>query len=395
MYTYAYTANIFSFCRAAGLNQNEAQTNKLLQKLIIINYKLRQSSEVFRAYFSGVLRISEHSLSTLEVACCYCPLPETVPQFSTQEIEPAKLTLLKLLLAQENCSSVFSSGIFARVCVSLVLRKFPKYIILTQEYYYKDIDELHEATCIDGGLLVKKAKAENEDDSLNSLVVEKQWLDVLVTLLVNIHNDVIVDTDSTSAKYKLTNIATLCFNVLSYLLRYNIFNSEDLDECVLYKNMLEALGRLANILNGVTARIIKTWDSGLVRDFKQWIQLFEKLFQSNIVLDFSNKLREVIPVDLLHRFFDLLNVETKEENDNAEGIKVAIAEIVTRYCCVPNSPKMSKNQTLALEALIPDGFDAKLNTHYALVRNIYSFAFEIHQCFLFSGFNVLVFFKQL
>lgn len=356
-------------CRAAGLNQNESQTNKLLQKLIILNYKLRQSSEVFRAYFSGVLKISEHSLSTLEVACHYCPLPEEIPQFPAQQIEPAKLTLLKLLLAKENCPRIFTCDIFARVCVSLVLRKFPKCPPLQPQHNYNDLEKLYEATCLEGGLLVKNQQMNHcESRVLNSQIVEKLWLDELMLELVGIHNEAVADVNPETALIKLTSVVTLCFNVISYLLRFAIVKMEEVADCVLYKNLLEAMRTLTNHLGNFVTKAIKSRESNQMRNLKECLQLFEQLFESNALPEFSYRLREIIPVELLQMFFDLLTMDGNEENDNVDIIKLLVAKIITQYSCVPKSQNMCQNQIFTLEALIPDDFNAECKAHYDLVK---------------------------
>lgn len=351
------------------MNQNESQTNKLLQKLIIHNYKLRQSSEVFRAYFSGVLKISEHSLSTLEVACHYCPLPEEIPQFPAQQVQPAKLTLLRLLLAKENCPRVFTCDIFARMCVSLVLTKFPKCATPQPQRNYNELEDLYEATCLEGGLLVKKRQMNHCDNEIsNTHIVEKLWFDELLVLLVGIYNEAVADVNPETVLFKLTSVVTLYFNVLSYLLRFAIVKLELIADCVLYKNLLEGMTTLANHLTSVVTRTIESRESSQMRYLKEYLQLFEKLFESNVLPVFSCRLREIVPAELLQPLFDLLNMEIVEEHDNTDAVKLLVAKIITQYSCVSNSPNMCQNQIFAMEALIPDDFNAECKAHYDLVN---------------------------
>lgn len=360
------------------------------------NYKLRQSSEVFRAYFSGVLRISEHSLSTLEVACCHCPLPEPIPQFAGHEVEPAKLTLLKLLFSKENCADVFSCDIFARVCVALTLKKFPMRDLQKRERptgSSKSIEELFEATCMEGGLLIKKEQGKRESKTVNSVMLEKGLLDELMTLLVNSQKDALADENADVAMLKLTRAIVLDVNILSYLFSFSILKIEDCEECVLIKSMLEAIEKLTHQVKNVVAKIMRSRESHQIAKFKEFMKLFERLFQTNIVPEFSYRLREIIPVPLLQSFFDLMDMQSKEEADCSD-LRILSARIVTQYCCVPGLQKMSQNQKFALETLLPDNFNAESPLAYDLVMKISEFIQRVTH-FLLAGCRLSVFVEIL
>lgn len=354
--------------RAVGLNQNESQTNILLQKLITLHYKLRQSSEVFRAYFSGVLKISVHSLSTLEVACCYCPLPDTTPRFPGHKVEPAKLTLLKLLLSKENFGAVSRYEIFARVCVSLILKKYPRCNKIMQEENgddYDDIERMYEMTCIDGELLVNEIREKIVNKPLNSYVVEMDLFDQLIALLVDIQNNA---EYSGSTVFKLIDVIVLCFNVISYLLYFNVIKENELEEFILYRNMLEAMSLLVHPINSICAKTLKAPSSSQVAELTEYMELFEMFFKINIQPEFTYKLREIVPVDLLRPLFNLAHNENTDENDYTK-LRLLALKVISQYCCVLGMKKMTDNQSLALEALIPDNFDAHLNIHFNLVKN--------------------------
>lgn len=325
---------------------------------------------MFRAYFSGVLRISKHSLTTLQVACSYCPLPENTPQFSSHEVETPKLTLLKLLLSKENCLGVFGDEILAEVCVSLILKTFPKCIRNDKEGNcdggdYGDIEEVYKMTCVDGGLLVKQIQMKKKNAGLNSHIVDKQMFDELIGLVVNNQEDAFAKENNELAVFKLITSVLLSFNVLSYLLRFQILQMEELADFILYKNMLETLDLIVQPIEGLCAAMNKRAGSNQINELKNHLQLLEKLFKINILPQFSYKFREIVPVDLLRPLFDLKLVEN-DETDCAE-VKIMAVKVISQYCCVPGVEKMCKYQRLALDALIPDEFNANLKSHYDLV----------------------------
>lgn len=275
-----------------------------------------------------------------------------------------------MLLSKDNCGGVFSDEILAEVCVSLILKTFPKCSPRGQENDgaddYGDIEKVYKMTCVDGGLLVKKVQTKRESRALNSHIVDKQLLEELIVLLVNIQEDALAKENSDSPVFKLITCVLLSFNMLSYLLRFDVVQMEELADFILYKNMLEMLDVVVQPIDRLCAKMGKTAGSSQITELKGYLQLFEKLFQINILPEFSYKFREVVPVVLLRPLFDLEKVESREESDCTE-VKILAAKVISQYCCVPGMKKMCKYQRLALDALIPDDFDANLKSHYDLV----------------------------
>lgn len=347
-----------SALRAAGLNQNAAQTNKLLQKLLESNRELRQSSDVFRAYLSGTLKISEHSLSTLEVACCYCPLPRTVLQQ-----EPTESMLMKLLLKNEN-SDVFILEVIARICVCLTMKRFPKCALAIEDkeklQVQDGIENTYAATCMESGVLMEKDIKSTWNCS-KSHIIDKRLFDELVAILENIQKESLSDENGDNLMLKIISAVILYFNSLSHILLFKILTEEELLNCPPYANLVKLLKLFTTLFVNFSEKVGESKTEAA--KLKELLQLLKLLFHINIVPQFTYRLREVVPVEILQTLFSLLN--NGNEKDLSD-IHMLIVKTICEYCCVPQSKIMCLNQKFAMDALIPEDFNAESDWDYSL-----------------------------
>lgn len=317
--------NKFIICRAAGLNQNKEQTNKLLQKLMV-NCKLQQSGEVYRSYFSGVLKISKYTLKTLDIACQNFEIPKSP---GVLQMDSPKATLLKLLLADKNLE-VLQSDIIAKVLVSLVLKQYPNNQVHSdiQEAAWDELEKIYITTNFESNLLLIEDTTKNvpkEPEKVQVVqVVNTELLEELQNLLCTLSVELLNKStvDNVGIVKNLLTIVILYTNVISYMLLYGIL-SENLKETCLYTELQQTLTKLSSVFFDFCEKLNGRKRMG---EMKCVLNMFEKLFDVNITsssdkLRFSYLLRELLPIEILQQIFILRNKEIEENEDGKKDLR--------------------------------------------------------------------------
>lgn len=293
----------------------------------MVHCKLQQSTEVFRSYFSGVLKISEHSLKTLQVACTNFPLPKNHGMLQNSPPESPKLTLLKLLLSTDSDRNyeTLTTDVAARVLVSLVLKQFPSSLKIenaSHELFNEEFEKIYITTNFESGLLLMQNCSTNVfEETCKFQVVDNELLEELQTLLCKLSSDLLDAKAGASMLWVIKNILTVVIlytNVISYLLLYLVHTESDLTQSPIYIGLDDTLNILStkfcNFCNKLTGR-------RNMQDMVLMLKTFEKLFDINISSSsntrFSYLLRKMMPIEILQEIFLLRN----KEIENGEGKK--------------------------------------------------------------------------
>lgn len=306
------------------MNQNEEQTNKLLQKLMV-HCKLQQSAEVYRSYFSGVLKISEHSLKTLEVACVNFALPKSQGALQDDPPESPKLRLLKLLLAADNDKNyeALMTDVAARVVVSLVLKQYPKSSCAFNTELLGlcrgEFENTYITTTFESGLLLTDDHGKNVPEEIGQFqIVDHEQVEELQNLLSKLSYE-LSNAETSDAKLikNLLTVVILYTNVISYMLLYLVYSESDLTSSTIYAGLTEALKKLSTNFCDFCKRCD---DRKHMQEMVLILKMFAKLFHINVPnaankLRFSYLLRETMPIEILQEIFLLRNKEIENESD--------------------------------------------------------------------------------
>lgn len=308
-----------TFFRAAGLNHHDDQINRLLQKLMI-HCKIQQPWEIFKAFFTGVPRITEHNLQTLNVACQQFGLnTSSYVADCNSPAEHPKVYLMKLILANENVkhNDVLTKPVLANTLVSLCLKQWPKNIKCSNKNvtvlgFFSDTQDIFRKSSFEGGLLIEPTKMKNVIDVDDATYLTDVTLFEELTNLLRKFSEHVYNSESSNAQRikQITTLVVLYVNVVSYAIHFEIVSKENVDGTVLYETLELMLKKLSDEFCDFCGKIT----SKNMQCFKDILKLFEMLFEVNVNMWFSYKLRGLVPIQLLQQIFMLLN----QDGDNLE-----------------------------------------------------------------------------
>lgn len=295
----------------------------------MVHLKLQQSTEVYRSYFSGVLKISEHSLKTLEIACINFALPKSPGMSQNGPPESPKLTLLKLLLASDNDRNyeALTTDVAARVLVSLVLKQYPNYNHAienaSRNLFTEPFEQTYITTTFESGLLLTHSHTTNVTEETGKFqVVDYELLEELQNLLCKFSYEFLVTKASDNAFLQIRHILSVVIlytNVISYMLLYLVCTERDLTKSPIYIGLEDILKTLSTNFCEFCNKLSSRRN---MQDMVLILKTFEKLLDINIPnsanpLRFSYLLREMMPIEILQEIFLLRNkeIENKDGKD--------------------------------------------------------------------------------
>lgn len=286
----------------------------------MIHSKLQQPWEIFKAYFTGIPRITEHNLQTLSVACQQFGL-NTSSYIADSNSPPdhPKVYLMKLILANENIkqNDVLTNPVLANTLVSLCLKQWPKIFNCLNDNvktlgFFSDTQEIFKKSSFEGGLLIEPTKLKNVIDVDDATYLTDVTLfEELTNLLCKFSEHVYSSESSNVLRIKhITTLVILYVNVVSYAIHFEIVSKENVDGTVMYETLELMLKKLSDEFCDFCGKIT----SKNMQCFKDILKLFEMLFEININMWFSYKVRGLVPIQLLQQIFMLLN----QDEDNLE-----------------------------------------------------------------------------
>lgn len=303
-----------------GLNQNEEQTHKLLQKLII-ERKMSSSKQLFQTYTSQVMNVTQHSLQTLNIACGRFGLLEAL--LNSEGVDDQRKVLMKWILNTDNekCNNtdVFSKEITAQVLFSLIFKQWPKLKTHVQQDDRKHetkVEYVYLITFFDDELVLSKSDISQTDERLDNKceLLYCSQSDVYDYLTELLHEAVTLflkkETKHSVAVKNTCNFIILLGNILSLMIYYNLVQEDNLDDHRLVNILKLMLEKCCKALNSVLESLNEKYLNQKIDSLCN----IQKLFASNFHDTIMFIIRKNTPDSLLFSLFDILHLTENEGN---------------------------------------------------------------------------------
>lgn len=260
--------------------------------------KIKDVTQIYETFFSGVLLLSPDCLRTFKVTANLHPMPELMNNASYRKA--IIRWILKNDSEKKELPNVYMDYITAEVLIKLCLKQWPKdfesdcseedYLSFENVYEYNAFKKL----IIPSRVLVK-------DGLEKTPFFNEEIYDSLMTQLEVIGQHSVGKRSYPSYLQDLIKKLCLFGNILSTLDRYNLLNN--LNE-ILKKNKFEDMFLI------LTATLMKYDEIESKENLKYYKKLFAEfdyLLSRNFTPLISMTIRNFIPIDLLKCFFAIIN----------------------------------------------------------------------------------------
>ncbi|KAK4874732.1 hypothetical protein RN001_014092 [Aquatica leii] len=356
--------------RAIGLNQNEEQTHRLLQKLITSNTTFN-SAQLFKTYLSGVLNLSEYSIRSLSCACSRFNV--SCATHTHGDIDNNK-SLIEWILKRDNEKSVdtkiFSDSLVAQTLVCLTLKQWPININNAIVHNFEDGDTIENSyllTFFDRIIISNTKTNQNvekcvlndqthlkRDESFEFL--EKSLREFLANLVDS-------NVKQFTKALNIINGIILLSNVLSYMVEFDLVQENDLENNAWTNTLRQALEKWFEIMPTLFQNLNKKKNVDHMCDVLEQVK---KLFDLNINSTVLLIVKKCITIDFIKYVFELVNEDDNltEDKEFKNTLSSLAVQVLCNFCLVPNSLCQFETQLHVLQELSEPNFDIKLKADY-------------------------------
>lgn len=227
------------------MNHYEDQAHQLLQKLIS-KQKNAQFTQLYQIYLSNILKVTKHSLETLNAACQLNNLPEKL-KLNEVVIESTRIMLLKWILQSQTKkqfdTDVYSDPIAAVVLTSLICKQWPieEQKPTTYKCSLEKTEDIYMLNSFEKFLIEPNKENPSKEIAPKTFLIYKDVLNELMRLL-NESCCTVTNTSKSEDIKNVVNAVILLVNVYSRLFEMNVLDEsyfESHDELKLLIGMFE------------------------------------------------------------------------------------------------------------------------------------------------------------
>ncbi|KAF5282895.1 hypothetical protein FQR65_LT14172 [Abscondita terminalis] len=356
--------------RVIGLNQNEEQTHKLLQKLIS-SYKAVNSRQLYKTYLSGVLNLNEYSVSSLRYACSRFNVSSATHVHGERQNDNNK-TLIEWILKQDikKCSdvNVFSEPVVAETLIYLTLKQWPNIRtngITNKQNSDNSFENLYSLTFFDS-IIVNANTKTNAIESTTSdqtLLKHDETLEFLTKSLLAFLNDLLTtESKNFITASNILNGIILIWNVISFMVNFDLLKETNLES----NDLVNALREGLNIWFGIMEILFQNLNKKKKVDHMYDILTqLKKLFDLNINSKVLFVVKKCFTIDFIKFLFELMDKDDDIiEEREMKKLSYLSVDVLCTFCNVTNNTSRFEVQDLVLQALCEANFDINLQTDY-------------------------------
>lgn len=355
-----------------GLNEIEQKTHKLLQKLMPKQDELN-ILQLYKTYYSQVIKLGKYSLETLYTACSTFGLNDATNKEN-------KENLINWILKRED--KIVNTGVFrelvtAQVLVFLSFKEWPTDTNIND----KDNDQ-----SVAEGLILSVAKTnETEEQTYHKIV--RINLNIFEYFIKDLHDFVLtalqINITNLSETADLLNIIILLVNVLSIMIDYGLLKLFEIEDHIFVNDLKAMWDKFENSVLSLSQSLSKKVISSLITV----TTLIQKLLDLKLHKSVMLIVKKNISIDFIKHFFKIINetpegktflcysnrnlkflfLERNDENFNEQRkeesfkkLSTVTISMICSYCCITNAEGAFETQACVLEVLVEPTFNPSL-----------------------------------